>query len=185
MQRAPEPYDYSRRTGVEEVDWERFGALAATLTELLAGHRPDMVVGIARAGLIPAAAVAAASRLDLTPVRVSRREADVVVRAHLEWKVDVSADVQGRVVAVVDEMADTGETLALVAERCREAGAARVVTAALVAHSWADPFPDAVALVSDALVVFPWDRRVFSEGRLMLHPELVDALGAQGVEPEP
>ena len=79
----------------------------------------------------------------------------------------------------MDEIADTGETLALVAEAAREAGAARVVTAALVAHSWARPVPDVVALVSDELVVFPWDARVLTDGEWRPHPGLVAAIEAQ------
>jgi len=35
------------------------------------------------------------------------------------WKVPVSPEVQGKVVAVVDEMADIGQTLALVADEAR------------------------------------------------------------------
>jgi hypothetical protein len=97
------------------------------------------------------------------------------------WKVDVAPDVAGKRVAVVDEMADTGETLALVAARVRERGAAQVVTVSLAAHTWAQPQPDVVALLSDALVLFPWDRRVFAGGQWLPHPEVVQALAAQGL----
>jgi len=34
-----------------------------------------------------------------------------------------------------------------------------------------------VALVTDALVVFPWDKRVYIDGEWRLHPELEDAMG--------
>ena len=47
-------YDYSHRQGVEEISWERFAQLSATLTEKLAGIGVETVVGIARAGLFPA-----------------------------------------------------------------------------------------------------------------------------------
>ncbi len=55
-------YDYANRIGVEEITWERFPALAARLTVALAAHNVDMVLGIARAGLFPATAVACALR---------------------------------------------------------------------------------------------------------------------------
>jgi len=51
----------------------------------------------------------------------------------------VAADVKDKIVAVVDEIADTGETLSLMADRVREKGAKQVITASLVAHSWAQP----------------------------------------------
>lgn len=142
----------------------------------LAAKQIDAVMGIARAGLFPVTAVACALRRELAPVRVTRRVNDRITCAHPVWKVDVSPDVAGKVVAVVDEMADTGETLILVAERVREYGATRVVTASLVSHSWATPAPDCVALLTDALVIFPWDKEVYADGRWELHPEIADTL---------
>ena len=173
------PYDYAHRDGVEEIDWQWFAALARKLAQELADAEIEAIVGVARAGLVPAATVACALRCDLFPVRVTRRDNDVVVRESPVWKVDVSPEVAGKVVAVVDEMADSGETLALVAARVRVLGAARVVTASLVAHSWADPAPDHVALTTDALVIFPWDKEVLIDGQWQTHPELAAALDAQ------
>jgi hypoxanthine phosphoribosyltransferase len=173
------PYDYSHRKSVDEISWEYFGQLSANLAEHLAVEGPDVVVGIARAGLFPATAVACALRRELFPVRVTRRQNDKVVTKHPVWKVDVSADVEGKVVAVLDEIADTGETLALVAQRVREKGATRVITASLVSHGWADPAPDYVALVSQALVIFPWDKYVYQDGQWLFHPELAEALALQ------
>src|SRR5689334_17687227 len=97
-------YDYTHRTGVDEISWERFGQLAARLSEQLAAFQIDAVVGVARAGLFPATAVACALRRDLYPVRISRRVQDVVTHAHPLWVVDVAPQVAGKRIAVVDEM---------------------------------------------------------------------------------
>lgn len=175
-------YDFVHRQGVEGISWQRFGSLAAGLAEGLSLAGVEVVVGIARAGLFPATAVSCALRRELFPVRITRRVDDRVVHANPIWKVDVSPEVAGKVVAVVDEIADTGETLARVADRCRELGAARVVTACLACHTWANPRPEIVALVTDALILFPWDRQVFRDGRWQPHPELVDALKLQKVQ---
>ena len=40
--------------------------------------------------------------------------------------------------------------------------------------------PDIAVLVTDELVVFPWDRRVLMDGRWQVHPELAATLAAQG-----
>lgn len=172
-------YDYSHRSGVEPITWERFVSLCGSLAERLSERGVDAIVGIARAGLLPATTIACALRCDLFPVRITRRSQDKVVHRHPVWLVDVAPQVEGRRVAIVDEMADTGETLRLVAERVRELGAREVTTAALVSHSWADPAPDLSGLVSDALVMFPWDQRVLVDGEWQLHPELVQALAEQ------
>src|ERR1051325_5716598 len=140
----------------------------------------EIIVGTARAGLFPATAVACALRRELYPIRVTRRVNDQVTFKEPVWKVGVSPEVAGKVVAVVDEMADTGETLALIAAEVEKQGASRVITATLVSHSWAKPKPDYVALVSDALVIFPWDKQVYIEGAWQLHPELEAALRLQG-----
>ena len=135
-------YDYAHRTGVKEISWEEFAQLSMTLTEKLAARGIEVVVGIARAGLFPATAVACALRCEFFPIRLSRRVNDQVSFTHPVWRVDVSPVVEGKVVAVVDEIVDTGETLALVAERVKEMRAVEVVTASLVSHSWANPAAD-------------------------------------------
>jgi hypothetical protein len=172
-------YDYAHRQGVEEISWPRFAELSAILVERLAAQRVQVIVGIARAGLFPATLVACGLRCEFYPVRITRRVNDQVTYKQPAWKVDLSPEVRGQAVAVVDEIADTGETLALVAHRARTLGATRVITASLVSHSWANPAPDVVALVSDALVLFPWDRRVYVNGRWQDHPELAEALAMQ------
>jgi hypoxanthine phosphoribosyltransferase len=172
-------YDYAHRQGVEEISWPRFAELSAILVERLAAERVQAIVGIARAGLLPATLVACGLRCEFYPMRITRRVNDRVTYGQPAWKVDVSPEVCGQVVAVIDEIADTGETLALVARRVRVLGATRVITASLVSHSWAAPAPDVVALVSDALVLFPWDRRVYIQNRWQDHPELAEAIAMQ------
>lgn len=173
-------YDYAHREGVHDLTWDEFAALSRTLAEMVAGAGVDSVVGIARAGLLPATAVATSLRCELFPVRLTRRVDDEVRYARPIWRVPVTADVAGRSVAVIDEIADTGETLAMVAEQVRAAGAARVVTATLVDHGWANPRPDFAALVTPAFVIFPWDREVLIDGRWQIHPEIEAGLRAQG-----
>lgn len=177
-------YDYAHRQGIEPMTWAGFAGLAARLAEQIARQQVEVIIGIARAGLFPATAVACSLRCEFYPVRISRREGDQVVHAQPVWKVPVPAGIGGKRVAVIDEMADTGETLRLVAEQVRAVGAAGVVTASLVSHSWASPAPDIVALVSDALVLFPWDRQVYQNGQWQYQPELVEALRLQGLTPE-
>jgi hypoxanthine phosphoribosyltransferase len=175
------PYDYTHRKGVHPLTWDDFAALSASLAERLSAFHPVAIVGIARAGLFPATAVACFLRCELYPARITRRVNDIVIYPSPMWKVPVSPEVQGKVVAVVDEMADTGQTLALVAEEARRLGARQVVTASLVSHTWASPAPQACALVTDAFVIFPWDRQVYVNGEWQPHPEIVAGLASQDV----
>jgi hypoxanthine phosphoribosyltransferase len=172
-------YDYAHRKGIEELSWDDIGELSRELAEKLSEWDIDKVIGIARAGLFPATAVAAMLRVELLPVRITRRVGDVVRYKHPVWRVDLPDLVSGLRLAVIDEIADTGQTLSLVAARALERGARQVRTASLFAHSWADPMPDLTVRVSDALVIFPWDKQVFSNGKWIMHPEVEAAIRAQ------
>ena len=176
-------YNYQHRDGVLEIGWNKFAQYSKMLAELLAKEDVDIIVGIARAGLIPATTVACMMRKDLYPIRLTRRLNDEVVSKKPEWKVSLQDNVvAGKHVVVVDEIADTGETLDTAANRIRESGAKKVITAALFAHTWAKPKPDIVMLETDALLLFPWNARVYQDGVWKVHPELVDVLGSQDVK---
>ena len=178
-------YDYAHREGIRPINWEEFEQLYRQISEKLAHEEVEAVVGIGRAGLFAATGVAGSLRCMLFPVSLSRRVNDEVVYEKPLWHVDVCPEVKDKVVAVVDEIADSGETLALVAERVKTLGAKRVLTACLVRHSWAQPVPDVVGLVSDALVIFPWDHSVYIDGQWQMHPETVGAIKLQdGKQPK-
>ncbi|RPI31493.1 MAG: phosphoribosyltransferase [Chloroflexota bacterium] len=177
-------YDYVHRKGVRELTWDDFAHMSAQLAEQLDGAGVEAIVGIARAGLFPATAVACNLRRELYPARITRRVNDEVVFDVPVWRVPVSSEVAGKVVAVIDEIADSGQTLALAAAEVRWQGASKVLTACLVRHSWADPVPDFSVLETDELIIFPWDSRIFVDGRWQPHPEIVAALEAQGKKNE-
>jgi uncharacterized protein len=174
-----ESYDYSRRKGVRELDWENCSDLAAHLAEALEPLGIEAVVGIARAGLIPATTIALSLQREMFPVRLSRRVNDEVKYDSPVWWIRVPPDVAGLRVAVVDEIADSGETLEVARQAVIDAGAIDVVTACLVQHPWAKPTPTFSGLVSDELIIFPWNRRVLHAGVWRTHPELESAVAAQ------
>jgi hypoxanthine phosphoribosyltransferase len=172
-------YDYAHRQGVLEISWEDFACFAAKLAEMIAPLQPQIILGVARAGLFPATAVACWLQSELYPVRLTRRLNDQVVYPQPVWRVPVPDEVAGKVVLVVDEIADTGETLTLVADAARAKGAAKVFTACLASHTWANPIPDIVSLPSDAFIIFPWDSQRYFNKNWQLNPEILAGLQAQ------
>lgn len=173
------PYDYARRVGEEDITWTRFEQLVRQLAIQIEADEPQIILGIARGGLIPATVVSFMLRRELYPVRLTRRLNDTVVRPQPTWLVRPPDKVRGRRVVIVDEIADSGKTIAMAAEQVRQMGASHVRTAVLYAHTWADPRPDFVALTSDALILNPWDREVLVDGKFVTHPELAAALRLQ------
>ncbi|MCP4419862.1 MAG: hypothetical protein GY805_24890 [Chloroflexi bacterium] len=49
------------------------------------------------------------------------------------------------------------------------------------AHTWGVSFPDYIGIVTDALLLNPWDREVLQDGRFQFHPEYVQALSQQNL----
>ena len=172
-------YDYSRRQGVLEISWQDFGELVRRLVEKLAPYQPQAIVGNARAGLFPATAAACMLRCELYPARLTRRLNDEVITSEPRWITPVSPEVAGKVVAVVDEIADFGRHPAPVGAGCAPAWSATGDPACLVSHTWASPAPEVTGLVTDELVLFPWDRQIFQAGAWQEHPELAEALKLQ------
>lgn len=178
-------YEYRERRGIERITWERFEALTRQLATAIAPWGPELILGIARGGLFPATLLSYTLRRELYPIRLTRRFEDQVVRRVPSWLVRPPAKVNRRKVLLVDEIADSGVTLDVAAMEVRSMGAADVRTVALYAHSWADPRPDYVGLVSDALLMNPWDREILQDGTFVMHPEYDAAIRAQEDDPSP
>jgi hypothetical protein len=88
-------------------------------------------------------------------------------------------------VLIVDEICGAGETLAMVNEKVKAMGAREVRSAVLYAHTWGVAVPDYIGLVTDALLLNPWDREVLRDGVFQFHPEYAGALAHQGMHPNP
>ncbi len=177
-------YDYAHRIGVRHISWVDFASMTRKLTEQIEPYHPQVVLGVARAGLFPATQVACCLRCELFPIRLTRRVNDRVVYDQPVWKTPIPPEVAGRVVVVIDEIADTGTTLSMARDSTLVLGALQVITASLVCHSWADPAPQVTSMVSDEFIVFPWDEQVLDHGRWVTHPEIEAGLKAQTRSPK-
>ncbi|MDQ7792883.1 MAG: phosphoribosyltransferase family protein [bacterium] len=163
-------YDH-RHDDVVKLSWDDVMRLCRDLAVgIQAEFDPDQIVGIAKAGVIPAAILASMLRKDFYPIRLSRREKDRVVRGKPRLLVPLTEDVRGKKVLIVDEISATGETLKLAVQEAKKKGARTVKTATLYVHS--DSFrPNWYGLVSDALIIQPWDFEVLQQGKFIIHPE--------------
>ncbi len=179
------PYDYSNRAGVRPISWDDFHGLVKALAVAVASWRPEVVLPVLRGGAYPGGLLAHILQVEVYPVRLTRRQDDVVVRESPLWLVEPPAAVAGRRVLVVDEMCSTGETLRLVRERALALGAAGARTATLYAHTWGADAVDYTGLITDELVLNPWDREIYRDGAFQFHPEYVSALAEQGLVAEP
>lgn len=180
-----QPYDYSTRDGVRPISWDDFHGLVKALAVAVAPWRPEIVLPVGRGGYYPGALLAHILQVEVYPVRLTRRQDDVVVRESPRWLVEPPAAVASRRALVVDEMCSSGETVRLVKERALALGAAEARTATLYAHTWGADEVDYTGLITDELVLNPWDREIYRDGEFRFHPEYVAALAQQGLAADP
>lgn len=153
-----------------DLDWAMFGELCRALALKVArDYDPEVVIGIARAGVIPAAVVASILGIDFYSLQITRREGDEQVRDRPEIFSEVPREVRGKRVLIVDEITSSGDTLRLALAAVRDARPAEVRTATSFARTGGYR-PDFSALTMDAEVVFPWDRKVFEGDDLVVNP---------------
>jgi hypoxanthine phosphoribosyltransferase len=175
-------YDYATRKGVHPISWEDFHGICKALALSVSHFRPEIILPIGRGGYYPGTLLAHMLQIEIYPVRISRRINDVVKYNEPQWIITPPAEIVHRRVLVVDEICDSGETILIVKEKCLALGAALAKSSVLYAHTKAVHVPDYIGIITDELLLNPWDREVFRNGGFHFNPEYVDALRQQGVE---
>jgi hypoxanthine phosphoribosyltransferase len=160
---------------VLEVDWPFFGELCRALALRIAGSfDPQIIVGIAKAGVIPGVVVASILQRDFASMAVTREDTDrrpTLVTAP-------PPSVRGRRVLVVDETCDSGDTLKLALATIRDLRPSAVKTA--VSFKTGAYEPDFYALATESFVILPWDREVMQDGRLVMRSDYAAKLRELG-----
>jgi hypoxanthine phosphoribosyltransferase len=154
--------------GVLEVAWAFCGESCRALALRVAReYQPEIVVGVAKAGVIPGVVVASILQSEFTSMTVTRREAGappVLVSGP-------PATIRGRRVLVVDESSDTGSTMKLALSEVRALNPAEVRTA--VSFKTGEYTPDYHAFETENFIILPWDREIVQGGELVVRPEYV------------
>lgn len=169
------PYAPDLSKGVLIVDWPLFGELSRALALKVARNwTPEIVVGIATAGVVPGAAVAAILDLPFYSILVSRRYSAERVRATPAVFGAAPTEVRGKRALVVDETCGSGDTLRLAVGAIINAGAKEVQTA--VSFKTGSFEPDFHGLATEANIVLPWDREILIGDDLRPNPKYAGML---------
>jgi uncharacterized protein len=163
--------------GVLELTWEVFGELCRALAvNVSRGYEPEVVIGIARAGVIPGAVIASILRRDFFSMKITRRSGMERVHERPQLLTAAPTQASGKRVLIVDEICTTGETLRMALAAVRAVRPAEVRTATSFVKSGHFK-PDYFAVETDAIVIFPWDRQVVTDdGELVENPQYRDLL---------
>lgn len=167
------PFDSPRDLHADEafeLSWEMFGELCRALAlKVAASYDPEIIIGVARAGVLPGAVVASMLRKDFFSMSITRRQGGEVVRERPSILSAAPPQARGKRVLIVDEITTSGETLRLALAAVRDVAPAEVRTAT----SFARPMgyqPDYYALSTDATLIYPWDRKVFDGDEFVVNP---------------
>ena len=161
----PRPQPPSSR-GTLEVDWPFFGEICRALALRVAReYQPEIVLGIAKAGVIPGVVVASILQCDFASMVVTRQEEG----AQPMLVTGPPPSIRGRRVLVVDETCDTGSTMKLALSEVRAMKPAEVKSA--VSFKTGDYAPDFHAFETDNFIILPWDREIIQNGELIIRPD--------------
>lgn len=144
----------------EVMTWDGFGEAARQIAKEVhqSGFDPEIIVSVARGGLLPAGAIAYA--LDQKSMLVMNVEFYTGVGAtlldpRLVDPVPDNAGLEGKRVLIVDDVADSGRTLQFVKELC-EGYAAEVKIAVLYEKPRSIVKCEYIWKTTDKWIAFPW-----------------------------
>ncbi|MDP9800533.1 hypoxanthine phosphoribosyltransferase [Arcanobacterium wilhelmae] len=148
----------------EILSWEMFGdatrELATNVWE--SGYRPDLIVCVARGGLIPAGAMAYA--LDMKPVLVMNVEfytkiGETLPDPRLLNPLPDFSALKGAKVLIVDDVVDSGRTLKYVQELCEANEVGEMRLAVIYEKPTSVLKADYVWRDTDLWISFPWSEK--------------------------
>jgi uncharacterized protein len=147
-------------TAREVMDWEELGTGARELAEAVRddGYRPDMVLGIARGGLLVAGALGYALGVKNTFTMNVEFYTGIDERLEMPMLLPPVPDLvefASTRVLIADDVADTGATLALVKDFCRDK-VGEVRCAVLYEKSRSTIRCEYVWRRTDLWITFPW-----------------------------
>ena len=165
----------------EIVFWDQSYQMTFYLFEKITedGFYPDVIVGIARGGWIPA-------RL-LADFYGNRRTANIKIEFYdntskaTEDPVitqEISENVEGKVVLVVDDVADSGKSLVAAVEHIKQMKPAELRTATLYYKKHSIIQPDYYIKETQAWIVYPWE---YGEFVAFQYSELRDNLSVKEI----
>jgi len=142
--------------------WEHIYELLLNLADQVrsAKFKPDVIVGVSRGGWPPARIISdLIENPELANVKAEFYLGVAETKGEPVITQPISVSVKGKKVLVVDDVADTGKSLALVREHLKEQGATQVKIATIYYKPWSIVTPDWFEKKTSHWIIFPWERK--------------------------
>jgi len=152
----------TRELEFEIPTWEKIYELLLNLAHKIrkASFKPDVIVGVSRGGWPPARIMSDLLELpEMANVKAEFYLGPAKTKGDAVLTQPVSMPVEGKRVLVVDDVADTGKSLALVKNHLREEGATEVRIATIYYKPWSIVVPDWFERKTSRWIIFPWERK--------------------------
>ncbi len=169
--------------GTRLVSWNDFHAICKGLALAIADYDPEVILGVARGGLYPGTLLAHMLQREFFPIRLTRRVNDLKLLEHPVWVIKPPVSIHRLRVLIADEFSGTGETLQMAREEVLKLGASQARSAVLYSQPAGQDIPDYIGVITDDLILNPWDLEILRYGEFIIHPEHEYALQRQGVSP--
>lgn len=141
-----------------KLSWEQFGReITAFAENIRQQYKPQLVVGIARGGVIIGAVAASRLEVDFFPIKITRRVMMEVASEEPTLIIKPYSYAEGKRVLLVDDVYTTGQTM-LIARRALELyRPAELRTCTYACRQNAPSRPDFWHLETASTIAFPWD----------------------------
>ncbi len=146
----------------DALTWSRIHSMLFKQAKQIcsSGFKPEIIVGVSRGGWVPTRILSdLLENPNLASVKAESYFEIGKARSKPTLTQGLSADVAGKRVLVVDEVADTGNSLKLVKVHVLEKGAAEVKVATLYCKPCSACKPDFYEKETDCWIVFPWETK--------------------------
>lgn len=144
------------------LSWEDVDRLCHRLALKIrrTNFRPDIMVAVSRGGFPVARILCDELGISrLASLQVEYYLAPGKTRKEPKLIYPLNADVRGKRVLVVDDVADRGESLKIAEKHVKKKGAKEVKTATLHYKPWSVKTPDFYLQEVRSWIVYPWEKR--------------------------
>lgn len=149
---------------IYQMSWTRYSALITAIANQVraADLKPDIIIGIAKGGLVPCVTLShilEIQQFGAIYIRHNQSSSPFPCRDGAELFWSYVGRSRGLNVLIVDDIIGTGETLRLATEIIQSDGPKSIITASLVVNRNGGQSPDFCGIEVDDWILFPWESR--------------------------
>ena len=149
-------------TQYEVATWNQIYDMLLDLANKIQGdgYKPDVIIGIARGGLVPARILSDFLETpELAIIQIEYYVSIAQTRQEPILKRSLHTQITDKKALLVDDVSDTGKSLQLAKNHLQQQGAKEIKTATLYAKPQTITKPDYYEKQTSHWIVFPWDAK--------------------------